>query len=98
MLSRFKVLLESAVNNPEQRLSELQLMTEEEREQVLVEWNNTTAEYPREKSIHQVFEEQVERAPDALAVIYEDKQVTYRELNERANRLAHHLRSLGVGP
>jgi amino acid adenylation domain-containing protein len=98
MLRHFNVLLESLVNNPEQRLSELQLVTPEEREQVLVHWNDTASEYPHEKCIHQVFEEQVERTPEAVAVLYNDQKVTYKELNERANRLAHHLQRLGVGP
>jgi amino acid adenylation domain-containing protein len=98
MLRHMNVLLESVVSNPEQRLSELQLVTPEEQDQLLVQWNNTASEYPHEKSIHQVFEEQVERTAEAVAVLYEDKQVTYKELNERANRLAHHLQRLGVGP
>ncbi len=98
MLQHLNVLLESVVSNPEQRLSELQLVTPEEQEQVLVQWNDTASEYPHEKSINQVFEEQVERTPEAVAVQYQDQQVTYKELNERANRLAHHLQKLGVGP
>jgi amino acid adenylation domain-containing protein len=98
MLRHLNVLLESVVSNPEQRLSEVQLVTPEEQDQVLVQWNNTASEYPHEKSIHQVFEEQVERTPEAVAVHYEDQQVTYKDLNERANRLAHHLHRLGVGP
>jgi amino acid adenylation domain-containing protein len=98
MLSHFEVLLESVVTNPDQRLSELPLLQHQEREQMLVDWNNTAVEYPPEKCIHQLFEEQAERTPEAVAVIHEDEQVTYRELNERANRLANHLQSLGVGP
>jgi amino acid adenylation domain-containing protein len=98
MLRHLNVLLESVVSNPAQRLSEVQLVTPEEQDQLLVQWNNTASEYPYGKSIHQVFEEQVERTPEAVAVHYEDRQVTYKELNERANRLAHHLQTLGVGP
>jgi amino acid adenylation domain-containing protein len=75
----------------------LSLLTEQERHQLLVDWNNTTKEYPSDKCIHQLFEEQVELTPDAEAVLFEDKQLTYRELNQRANCLAHHLRTLGVG-
>ena len=63
-----------------------------------MEWNDTAAEYPREKCVQQLFEEQVERTPEAVAVVYEAEQVTYAELNKRANRLAHYLQSLGVGP
>jgi amino acid adenylation domain-containing protein len=63
-----------------------------------VEWNDTQADYPKDKCIHQLFEAQVERTPDAVAVVYEDKQLTYRELNARANQLAQYLQKLGVGP
>jgi amino acid adenylation domain-containing protein len=98
MISHFEVLLETVVNNPEQRLSELQLLRSQEQEQILLDWNNTVVEYPQEQCIHQLFEEQVERTPEAVAVVYEDEQVTYRELNERANRLAHYLQSQEVGP
>jgi amino acid adenylation domain-containing protein len=97
MLSHFEVLLESVVSNPDQRISELQLLRAEERKQILVDWNNTVAEYPLVKCIHQLFEEQVERTPNAVAIYFEDQQVTYRELNERANRLAHYLQGAGVG-
>ncbi len=97
MMKHFEVLVDEVANHPERRLSELGLLTEAERKQV-VEWNGTAAEYPQETSVHQLFEEQVERTPDALAVAYENERVTYAELNERANRLAHHLQSLGVGP
>jgi amino acid adenylation domain-containing protein len=69
-----------------------------ERHKILVEWNNTQADYPKDKCIHQLFEEQVERTPNAIAVVFEDKQLTYEELNRRANQLAHHLQSLGVSP
>src|SRR5262249_1157102 len=70
----------------------------EEYHQQLVEWNETAVEYPVDKCIHQLFEEQVERTPDAVAVAYEEQSLTYRELNSRANQLAHHLRAMGVGP
>jgi amino acid adenylation domain-containing protein len=97
MVGHFEVLVESVLRNPEQRLSELQLLSAVEREQLLVEWNHTTAAYP-EKSIHELFEEQVQRQPDALAVMYADERISYGELNERANQLAHYLQGLGVGP
>src|SRR5438046_5452041 len=91
-------LLRSITEDPEKSISELNLMPAAERHQVLVEWNQTEREYPRNKCIHQLFEEQVERTPEAVAVVFEGKSLTYRELNLRANQLAHHLRTLGVGP
>jgi amino acid adenylation domain-containing protein len=96
ILGHFQTLLESIVANPNQRLSELSLLTEVEQHQLLVEWNNTQADYSQNKSIHQLFEEQVERTPDAVAVVFENQQLTYRQLNTQANQLAHYLRSLGV--
>jgi amino acid adenylation domain-containing protein len=90
--------LEGIAANPIQPISELPLLTETERHQLLVEWNNTLKHYPQDKCIHQLFEEQVERSPDAIAVEFEDKRLTYIQLNQRANKIAHHLRTLGVGP
>ncbi len=72
------------------------LLTAAERHQLLVEWNDTKAEYPSDKCVHQLFEAQVERSPDAVAVVFEDQQLTYRELNAKANQLAHYLQKLGV--
>jgi len=69
-----------------------------ERHKILVEWNNTQTDYPKDKCIHQLFEEQVERTPNAIAVVFEEQQLTYHELNCRANQLAHYLQSLGVKP
>ena len=73
-------------------------MSEAERRQLLVEWNDTARDYPRDRCVHQLFEEQAARTPDAVAVVFEDRQLTYRELNAQANQLARHLRTLGVGP
>src|SRR6266487_2870770 len=98
MLEHWRVILENVVAIPTQRVSEIPLLTAAERQQILVEWNRTERDYPRAKCVHHLFEEQVERTPDAVAVVFEDQRLTYRELNERANRLAHHLCSLGVGP
>jgi fengycin family lipopeptide synthetase B len=98
MAGHWQTLLESIVGDPEQRLSELQLLTGTERHQLLVEWNATRAPYPVDKCIHQLFEEQVGRTPDAVAVVFEGEQLTYQELNRRANQLAHYLQCLGVGP
>ena len=84
--------------NPQQRISELPLLTERERHQLLVEWNDTQTDYPKDKCIHQLFEAQVETTPNAVAVVFEDQQLTYRELNTKANQLAHYLQTLGVKP
>ncbi len=106
MLGHWRTLLEKIVANPEQRVSDLPLMNEAERHQVLVEWNDTKREYPRDNCVHELIEEQVEATPDALAVVGpltssgspESQTLTYRELNTRANQLAHYLRKQGVGP
>ncbi len=90
-------LLQAIADDPRQRISHLRLLPMDEQQQVLVEWNRTRREYPREKCIHQLFKEQVERVPEAVALVFEGKQLTYLQLNERANQLAHHLRKLGVG-
>ncbi|MGB8476151.1 MAG: amino acid adenylation domain-containing protein, partial [Candidatus Acidiferrum sp.] len=98
MLGNFQTLLDAMVADPEQRLSDLPLLTETERQQLLVEWNGTKTDCLRDLCIHQLFEAQVKRTPDAIAVVFETEQLTYGELNRRANRLAHHLLALGVGP
>ncbi|MBD2559797.1 MULTISPECIES: non-ribosomal peptide synthetase [Nostoc] len=98
MLGHFGTLLEEMVANPEKRLKDLQLLTQGERHQLLVECNDTQVNYPQDKCIHQLFEDQVERSPDAIALVFEDQQLTYQELNQRANQLAHHLQKLGVRP
>lgn len=98
MLGSFQTLLQAVVEDPEQRLSDLSLLTEAERHQLLVEWNDTTAAGPQDLCIHQLFEAQTDRTPEAIAVVLAAEQLTYGELNARANRLAHHLRALGVGP
>ncbi len=98
MLGHFQTLLTSIVANPDKRLSELQLLTDAEQHQLLVEWNDTQTDYPQDKCIHQLFEEQCLRTPDAVAVVFEDQPLTYRELNNRANQLAHYLQQLGVQP
>ncbi|MDF5729095.1 MAG: condensation domain-containing protein, partial [Rhizonema sp. PD38] len=98
MAGHFQTLLTGIVANPIEPISALPLLTKIEQQQLLVEWNDTQAEYSRNKCIHQLFEEQVERTPDAVTVVYENQQLTYQQLNYRANQLAHYLRSLGVGP
>ena len=74
------------------------ILTEAERRQLLFEWNNTEADYPKDKCIHELFEEQAKQTPDATGVNFEGQRLTYRELNTKANQLAHHLQRLGVGP
>ncbi|WP_414584330.1 amino acid adenylation domain-containing protein [Scytonema sp. PCC 10023] len=98
VVGHFQTLLESIVVNPDQRLSDLPILTEAERQTLLVDWNQTKTEYPQDLCIHELFETQVEQTPDAVAVVFENEQLTYRELNAKANQLAHNLRSLGVGP
>ena len=98
MMGHFRTLLQSAVETPEQSVSRLQLLTPSERRQLVVDWNNTGVEYPPGRCIHQLVEQQAQRTPGAVAVVYESQSLTYSELNQRANQLAHFLRKLGVGP
>ncbi len=97
LLKHFQTLLEGIVAQPEQRIANLPLLTADEQYQLLLEWNSTQIDYPKQ-CIHQLFESQVEQAPDAVAVVCVDKQLTYQELNNHSNQLAHYLRQLGVGP
>ncbi|OYD86824.1 non-ribosomal peptide synthetase, partial [Nostoc sp. 'Peltigera membranacea cyanobiont' 213] len=97
MTGHFVTLLEAIVANPNERISQLPILTVSEQQQLLVDWNDTQVDYPQDKCIHQLFEEQVDRTPDAVAVVFDNQQLTYRELNCRANQLAHYLQSLGVG-
>ncbi|WP_315791701.1 amino acid adenylation domain-containing protein [Fischerella sp. JS2] len=94
----FQNLLESIVSNPEQPVAQLPLLSEREREKILVEWNATQTDYDLTICLHQLIEAQVERKPDAIAVSFAGEQLTYRELNQRANQLAHYLQTLGVKP
>jgi amino acid adenylation domain-containing protein len=98
MVGHFQTLLEGIVANPAQRLSWLPLLPAEERHRLLVEWNDTEAELPRDGCLQALFAAQVEQTPDAVAMIYDDQYLTYRALNQEANRLAHYLAILGVGP
>src|SRR5215212_6462892 len=91
-------LVEALESEPSRPLRTLQVLPEAERRQLLYEWNATEAEYPRERCVHELFEEQVEKTPDAVAVVFEDTTLSYSELNRRANQLAHYLREQGVGP
>jgi len=98
MLGHIQVLMESIAAGAEQKISELRLLTQDEQRQLLVQWNDTETEYAGDVCIHQLFEKQVESTPDAVAAVFKDKKIIYRELNSRANNLAHHLRALGIGP
>ncbi|WP_341530410.1 amino acid adenylation domain-containing protein [Nostoc sp. UHCC 0302] len=95
-IENFQTLLESIVVNPEQNISKLPLLTTKEQEQLLVKWNNTNADYPYDASLHHLFEQQVNRFPDALALISQSEQLTYQQLNQKVNQLAHYLKKLGV--
>ncbi len=98
MAGHFQRLLEGIVADPGQPIIELPLLTEDERQQLLVQWNDTARSFPADRCIHQLFEEQAARMPESVAVTCGNEQLTYRELNVRANRLAHYLSSLGVAP
>src|SRR5258708_8642536 len=98
MMGHFQMLLEGVVANPELSISKLPILTETERRQLLVEWNDTRTDYPAHKGIQELFEEQVRNTPEGVALICEDRQVTYGELNSQANQLGHYLRKRGVGP
>jgi len=96
MRRHWQTLLEAVVADAGQHLGQLALLTDAERRQ-LSKWNDTSRAYPH-ACVHELFEAQVERTPDAVAVVFEGQQLTFRELNARANRVAHQLRGLGVGP
>ena len=98
MLGHLQTLLENLIANPDQCISILPMLKEPERHQLLVEWNDTKTDFPFDKCIHQLFEERVELTPQAVAVVYEQQQLTYQQLNRKANQLAHYLQGLGVGP
>jgi len=99
MLRHYEQLLEQMCANVDQPIWQVQLLTDAERQQLLVEWNQTQRAYPRDLCLHHLFEAQVERTPKAVAVVFGEERLTYRELNARANQLAHHLsRHKGVVP
>jgi len=98
MLRHFETLLDGVAANPDQSISTYPLLTDEGRHRLVSEWNDTQMDYPRDWGVHHLFEAQVQRTPDAVAVICEGEQLTYPELDRRANQLAHYLQDLGVGP
>jgi amino acid adenylation domain-containing protein len=98
MQDHFRILLEGFVAQPDVPISELPMLTAGEQHMFLKEWNQTSAPYPTDKCVHQLFEEQVVRRPEAVAVVFEGHKLTYRELNDQANSLARYLNKLGVVP
>jgi amino acid adenylation domain-containing protein len=98
MLRHMENLLQSIVTDPNQKLYELELMTIDERERIVKNWNDTRGTRAPARCVHHLFEQQAARTPDEVAAVFEDQSVSYRELDQRANRLANHLRKLGVGP
>lgn len=95
---RFLLLLSALVEQPQQKIYELPLLSADELQRMLYEWNDTTAAYPQDHCIHQIFEARVAQTPDTVALVYQDLRLSYRVLNAKANQLAHRLRTLGVGP
>ncbi|WP_144716685.1 non-ribosomal peptide synthetase, partial [Bacillus altitudinis] len=92
-------ILQQITQTSEQKtLNELTYLTEEEQKQLLIEWNQTDADYPKDKVIQDLFDAQVQENPDAIAVVYEDEEWSYKEVQEQANQLAHYLQKRGVGP
>jgi amino acid adenylation domain-containing protein len=98
MAGHFETLLRGVLANPNSSLAELPLLTDSERHRLLVEWNDTRRDFPRDKCVHQLFEDQVRRSPQAIAVVCEGHSLSYSQLNSEANKLADRLKSLGVGP
>ncbi|MEX2494247.1 MAG: amino acid adenylation domain-containing protein [Nitrospirales bacterium] len=94
----YRILLEELIANPEQAVEHIPFLTEAERDRQLFGWNDTTHGVPGTKCFHELFEEQVERTPDSIAIVFEHSTLTYTAINGQANQLAHHLRSLGIGP
>jgi amino acid adenylation domain-containing protein len=97
-MNHLLLLLQEITSAPEAAVESLRLVDAQERQRLLTEWNQTDAEYPTDLCVHELFEQQALRTPEAVAVATESESLTYRELNERANSLAHYLRKLGVGP
>jgi amino acid adenylation domain-containing protein len=98
MLGQLTTLIKGIVSDCHCPIAQLPLLSPEEKHQLLVEWNNTQTDYPQDKCFHQLFAEKVEENPEAIAVVYENQQLTYQQLNQRANQLANYLQKLGVKP
>src|SRR5207237_5976032 len=98
LVVNFETLLCGIVADAERRVMELPLLDAVERERLLVQWNATGAPYERQKCLQEFYAEQAARTPQAVAVVCGDQQLSYEQLEERSNQLAHHLQALGVGP
>ncbi|HEY5953489.1 MAG TPA: amino acid adenylation domain-containing protein, partial [Terrimicrobiaceae bacterium] len=98
LLTNYRTLLEGIIADPRQTISRLPMMTEAERNQIVVEWNATGVEYPRDRCIHELFASQARRDPQAIAAVFGEQEISYGELERRSGRLAGHLRALGVVP
>jgi surfactin family lipopeptide synthetase A len=98
MVEHFQNLLEAIATNPQQKVNQIPLLSKPEQQQILIDWNNTSVNYSKDICFHKLIELQVEHTPDAIAVTYEDQKLTYQELNQRANQLAHHLLAIGIQP
>ncbi len=98
MVEHLQNVLTGIVANPEQRLGDLPILSPAEQQQLLVNWNHTQADYPQDICIHQLFADRVEKTPNAVAVVFADQQLTYQQLNQQADALAHYLKQLGVKP
>jgi amino acid adenylation domain-containing protein len=98
MLLLYRTLMEEFVTNPVQRVSELSLLNAAERTKVVKDWNDTFKDYGEPLALHQMFEAQAARTPEAVALVFEDQELTHAQLDQRANQVGHYLRSLGVGP
>ncbi|MEQ8997812.1 MAG: amino acid adenylation domain-containing protein [Coleofasciculus sp. B1-GNL1-01] len=96
LAGQFQTLLENLLKNPDAKVNELEILSDRQRQQLLVEFNQTQTNYPQDKCIHHLFEAQVEKTPNNIAVLFEDQHLTYAKLNQRANQLAHYLQNLGV--
>ena len=92
LIATYQHILEQLANTPSIRIKELNYLDPSSEQKIIHDWNQTETDYPANKTIHQLFEEQVHRTPDHIAVVYADRQLTYRELNEKANQLAHYLK------
>lgn len=96
MVKHYETLMENIVKDPSKKINYLNILTEKEKKEILIDWNKTYKKYPKNKTIHELFEEQVKKTPNNIAVVFEDWQITYQELNQRANQIAYLLRHKGV--
>jgi non-ribosomal peptide synthetase component F len=96
LLSNFETVLRNIISGPSRKLSELSLLTDAEKYKILIEWNNSRHEFPSDKCVHDLIQEQVSKTPDAIAVEFGNKKLTYKELDERSNQVANYLQRLGV--